>query len=218
MAALRLLRLKPLFLSVATQPVTDPDCGIGFEHQTHRIKSPTQQIYPVDWWVNLNPHLKERNTWRFTSMTLTHLAWCGARLNLRYLLQDWLPTDNQLLKLWTVRLGCRGSRFISRLWYEHLLSEARQWEWLFPAGSLEYVHAFLRSTWSRQTQPPKCFEFFNPGQRTWSKTCHVTIYHPSEHFKATDKSTSHCRIVFLSQPLQYCRSIHTQGSRAVSYK
>lgn len=122
------------------------------------------------------------------------LAWCEVEpsLSLTRL------TVNQLLKLWRFRHGCRGSRLISRLWYKHLLSKARQWEWLFPVGSPEYVRALLRSTWSRQNQPPKCLEFFNPGRRIWSKTCHVTIYHPSEHFKAAHKSSSHRRIVFLS--------------------
>ena len=78
-------------------------------------------------------------------------------------------TANQLLKLWRLHFGCRGSRFISRLWDEHLPSEPRQWEWLFPAGSPEYVRAFLRSTRSGQIQRPKWPEFFNPGQRTCPK-------------------------------------------------
>lgn len=82
-------------------------------------------------------------------------------------------TAKQLLKLWRPRLGCQSSRFISRLWYKHLLSEDWQCEWLFPAGSPEYVRSLLllRSTWSRQAQPPKCPEFLNPERRIWSKTC-----------------------------------------------
>jgi hypothetical protein len=93
-------------------------------------------------------------------------------------------TADQLLKLRRLRLGCRSSRFISRLWYKHLLSEERQWEWLFPAGSHEYVRALLllRSTWSRQTQPPKVLNFRIPDGRygpkfvTWLYTIHRNTF------------------------------------------
>jgi len=144
------------------------------------------------------------------------LAWCEDEPSLSVT----RPTASRLLKLWRLRLGCRSSRFISRLWYKHLLSEARQWERLFPEGSPEYVRALLllRSTRSRQTQPPKCPQFLNPGRRIWSKTCHVTIYHPSEHFKAAHKSSSHRWIAFLSWTLQYRRSVYTQAFRAATYK
>ena len=179
--------------------------------------TPTQQPYPANmsrWLVGKSKSTTERNTWSFPSMTLTHLA----SVVWGWTFVTCYNTDCQSVAE-SVRTPSRlrGSRLIPRLWYERL-SEARHREWLFPASSSEYVPVFLCSTWRSQTQPPKYPEFYNPGWRTRSTTCHVTIYHPSEHFKEAPKSSYHRRIVFLSQPLQYCRSIYVQASQVEWYK
>ena len=107
MVALRLFMSARLFLPVATQLVIDPDSGTGFDHQTHRLNSHTQQTCPVDWWVNLNQQRKGiRGAFPPWPLRIL-LAWC----EVEHSLSVTILTANQLLKVWGLRLdfGVLGS-------------------------------------------------------------------------------------------------------------